>query len=113
MSLTAGPVEVAAIRSAVAARRGAPHLCSNGHNSGTVREWYNGQAIDAGPSRDAGGRVVATLGGENEELFQRSQFVLLPDDGSARASVDVSVNGGVSCPARPYTPFGVWSISVP
>ena len=113
MSLAAGPVEVApsaVLSLRVAARR----TCnSNGHNSGTVREWYNGQAIDSGPSRDAGGRVVATLGGENAELFQRSQFLLLPDDGSARASVDVSVNGSMSCPARPYTQFGVWSISLP
>jgi hypothetical protein len=102
------PTAVLSLR--VAARR----TCNSaGHNSGTVREWYHGQAIDSGPSRDAASRVVATLGGENEELFQRSQFVLLPDDGNARASVDVTVSGNVSCPARPYAPFGVWSISVP
>jgi hypothetical protein len=113
MSLAAGPVEVAP--SAVLSLRVAARRTCNGtgHNSGTVREWYNGQAIDGGPSRDAGSRVVATLGGENAELFQRPQFVLLTNDGSARASVDVSVNGSVSCPARPYTQFGVWSISVP
>jgi DNA/RNA endonuclease G (NUC1) len=113
MSLAAGPVEVApsaVLSLRVAARR----TCNSaGHNSGTVREWYNGRAIDSGPSRDAGSRVVATLGGETEGLFQRPQFVLLPDDGSARASVDVNVNGSVSCPARPYAPFGVWSISMP
>jgi hypothetical protein len=28
-------------------------------------------------------------------------------------SSDVAVNSSVSCPARPYVPFGVWSIMVP
>ena len=37
----------------------------------------------------------------------------LPDDGRTRLSVDAEVNSSASCPARPYVPFGVWSIVVP
>jgi hypothetical protein len=113
MSLPAGPVEVsrfAVLSLRVAARR----TCSgSGRNSGTVREWYNGKAVDSGSLRDAGSRVVGTLGGQARELFQRRLFILLPDDGDVRTPVDAGVNSSVSCPARPYAPLGVWSIVVP
>ena len=113
LSLAAGPVEVAP-SAVVSLRLAARRTCTEtGRDSRSVREWYNGQAIDSGPGRDAGSRMVATLGGEPVEWFQRSQFLLVPDDGSARASIDVSVKSSVSCPARPYVPFGVWSMSVP
>ena len=98
----------------VSLRVEARRTCSGGgHNSGTVREWYNGDAIDSGPQRDAGSRVTGTVGGQAGELFQRPLFLLLPNDGTVRLSVDVAVNSSVSCPARPYVPFGVWSIIVP
>jgi DNA/RNA endonuclease G (NUC1) len=113
MTLTAGPVEVPRF-GVVSLRLDARRTCSGGgHNSGLVREWYNGDAVDSGPRRDAGSRVTATIGGHAAELFQRPLFLLLPNDGNVRTAVDVAVNSSVSCPARPYVPFGVWSIMVP
>ena len=84
-----------------------------GPNAGTVREWYNGEAIDSGSHRDAGSRIGETIGGQAGELFQRPMFLLQPTEGRARSSIDAAVNSSASCPARPYVPFGVWSIVVP
>ena len=113
ISLLAGPVEVSRF-AVLSLRIEARRTCSGGgRNSGTVREWYNGERIDSGPRRDAGSRVVGTLGGQARELFQRLPFILLPNDGNARTSVDVDVNSNGSCPVRPYVPFGVWSVVVP
>jgi DNA/RNA endonuclease G (NUC1) len=113
MSLPAGPVEVprfAVVSLRVEARR----TCSGGGpSSGIVREWYNGQAVDSGPGRDAGSRISGTLGGQTWDVFQRPLFLLLPDDGTNRLSADAAVNSSAACPARPYVPFGVWSILVP
>ena len=113
MSLPGGPVEVprfAIVSLRVEARR----TCSGGGPSeGTVREWYNGEAIDSGPQRDAGSRIGGTIGGQAGELFQRPMFLLLPNDGNVRLSADAGVNSSTPCPARPYVPFGVWSIIVP
>ena len=113
LTLPAGPVEVprfAVVSLRVEARR----TCSGGGPSaGTVREWYNGEAIDSGPQRDAGSRIGGTIGGQAGELFQRPLFLLLPNDGNVRLSADADVNSTASCPARPYVPFGVWSIIVP
>ena len=113
MSLVSGPVEVprfAMVSLRVETRR----TCSGGGpNAGTVREWYNGEAIDSGSHRDAGSRIGGTIGGQAGELFQRPMFLLLPNDGTCRLSVDAAVNSSVACPARPYVPFGVWSIVVP
>jgi hypothetical protein len=78
-----------------------------------IREWYNGAAIDTGAQRDAGSRVAVTLGGQVVDVFQRPLFLLLPSDGNVRLAADVAVNSDVACPARPYVPFGVWSIIVP
>jgi endonuclease G len=113
MSLTSGPVEVprfAVVSLRVEARR----TCSGGGpGAGTVREWYNGPAIDSGSARDAGSRVDLTLGGQTGELFQRPLYLLLPNDGNVRLPADADVNSSAACPARPYTPFGVWSLIVP
>ena len=113
MSLPSGPVEVprfAVVSLRVEARR----TCSGGGPaSGTVREWYNGAAIDSGPQRDAGSRISGTIGGHSGDLFQRPLFLLLPNDGNVRLSADASVNSSVTCPARPFVPFGVWSVIVP
>jgi DNA/RNA endonuclease G (NUC1) len=113
MSLTGGAVEVprfAVLSLRIEARR---TCAGGGHNSGIVREWFNGDAVDSGPQRDAGSRVSATIGGQAVALFQRPLFLLLPDDGNIRLSVDASVNSSMSCPARPYVSFGAWSIIVP
>ena len=113
MSLPGGPVEVprfAVVSLRVEARR----ACSGGGPaSGTVRESYNGAAIDSGAQRDAGSRITATIGGHAGDLFQRPLFLLLPDDGRVRLSVDASVNSTSPCPARPFVPFGGWSVIVP
>ena len=113
MSLPAGPVEVPRF-AMVSLRLEVRRTCSGGGPaSGTVREWYNGRAIDSGPQRDAGSRIAGTLGGQTGDLFQRPLFLLLPDDGNVRLSVDAAVNSNAACPARSFVPFGTWSMIVP
>jgi hypothetical protein len=98
----------------VSLRVEARRTCSGGGPaSGTVREWYNGAAIDSGPQRDAGSRISGTVGGQSHELFQRLLFLLLPDDGNVRLATDAGINSSAACPARPFVPFGVWSTVVP
>lgn len=88
--------------------------CSaGGPASGTVRQWYNGAAIDTGSRRDAGSRIAARVGGQDVEMFQRPLFLLLPDDGNIRLAADADVNSRAACPARPFVPLGIWSIIVP
>ena len=94
----------------IAARR---TCASNGHNAGTVREWYNGQPVDSGPGRDAGSRFRMTLGGTTSDYFLRSGFAVSTTAGSTRQSVDAVVTGQSPCPARPFTSLGVWSVILP
>jgi hypothetical protein len=80
---------------------------TSGHTSGTVRLWYNGAAIDSGPSRDAGSRFDATIGGSTSDYFLRSPgFTLDTTAGSSRVSVDklASNSGG-----NPWQVVGTWS----
>ncbi len=113
MSLPNGPVEVPRL-AVVSLRVDARRACAGGGPaSGTVREWYNGAAVDSGPQRDAGSRIAATVGGWAGDVFQRPLFLLLPNDGNVRLSVDAGVNSSAPCPARPFVPFGAWSIIVP
>ena len=44
----------------------------SGHNSGTVRLWYNGQPVDSASGRDAGSHFEATIDGEELAFFLRS-----------------------------------------
>ena len=88
--------------------------CSGlGHNAGTVRLWYNGQTVDSGPTRDAGSRFDATIGGQTDDYFLRTGFGLSKSAGSPRTSLDQFVNSAVSCvpplPGRPFTSFGTWT----
>lgn len=87
----------------------------SGHNSGTVRLWYNGQAVDAGTGRDAGSRVDFAIGGQNETDYLRSGFALSDTAGSSRQASDVVVNSAAVCPDRPYSTIATWSrlVSVP
>jgi hypothetical protein len=78
-----------------------------GHNSGTARLWYNGAAIDSGPSRDAGSRFGATIGGATADQFLRSGFTLNTTAGSPRTFIDVFVNRNAG--GNPFKPFGTWS----
>jgi hypothetical protein len=125
LTLEAGPLDFPAgahLEIKVLARRacpggGAPQRGgpggggSRGHASGTARFWYNGQAIDSGPTRDAGSRLSATIGGQAAEYFLKAGLQLSPGAGSPRTSVDKFVNSAVSCPTvggRPFTSFGTW-----
>ena len=84
----------AALEVKVSVRR----TCSGpGHNSGTVRLWYNGQKVDSGPTRDAGSRFDATIGGQTDDYFLRTGLGLSTSAGSPRTSVDQFVNSAVSC----------------
>jgi predicted extracellular nuclease len=78
-----------------------------GHSSGTARLWYNGAAIDSGPTRDAGSRFGATIGGATADQFLRSGFTLNTTAGSPRTFIDVLVNRNVG--GNPFKPFGTWS----
>ena len=84
-------------------------------NSGGARLWYNGQPIDTGNAsrRDAGSRFDATIGGTNSNYFLRPAFALSTTAGTSREFVDVAVSDSEACPARPFTPFGTWSITLP
>jgi hypothetical protein len=82
------------------------NACSgSGKNSGTARLWYNGQQIDSGPTRDAGSRFDAPIGGSNGEYFLRGNSVLSMTAGTSRVSVDAAA--GAKCSA--FVPFGTWS----
>jgi uncharacterized repeat protein (TIGR01451 family) len=83
--------------------------------SGVARLWYNGQPIDGGKpsSRDAGSRFDATIGGTNSNYFLRPAFALATIAGTSREFIDVAVDNNVACPARPFTPFGTWSLNLP
>jgi predicted extracellular nuclease len=80
---------------------------TSGHVSGTARLWYNGAPIDSGPTRDAGSRLAATIGGSAADYFLRTGFVLSTVAGSPRTSIDVNVNRNVG--GNPFKPFGTWS----
>ena len=114
MSLPGGPVEVPRFAMRVAARRGAPHLLGRrahlGHRARVVQRPTRSTAAR---SEMLAAASTGTIGGQTGELFQRPLFLLLPNDGNVRLSADADVNSSVSCPARPYVPFGVWSIVVP
>jgi hypothetical protein len=60
---------------------------------------------------DAGSRFDATIGASNSNYFLRTGFALSTTAGSARTSIDEALDSSVPCPARPFTPFGTWSIT--
>lgn len=96
-------IEVATRRTCSTAVRG----------SGTLRLWYNGQPVDKGPHRDAGSRVGATVDTVTDEYFLRERRALDAEAGSAKTFVDVFLDSTVSCPDRPFTSLGVWSVRLP
>ena len=82
--------------------------------SRAVRLWYNGQPIDTGKrTADAGSRFAATIGGVNNTYLLRAPWALATTSGNAKHSVDGAVDARFACPARPFTPFGTWSVTVP
>jgi len=112
LSLLAAPVDLpAGVQLAV--RVSARRTCfGGGHNSGTAREWFNGQPIDSGASRDAGSRVRLTLSGITSDYFLWNSFGLATTPGTTRTSADVVVDSSTPCPARPYSPMGSWSLNL-
>ena len=84
-----------------------------GHASGRPRLWYNGKPIDSGATRDAGSRFDATNGGSNFDYFLRTGSALSTQSGTAKTSVDVLVDSTSACPARPFTAWGTWNITLP
>ena len=88
--------------------------CSGaGHNSGTVRLWYNGQSVDTGVPRDAGSRFSVTVDGSITNYFLRSGFDLETVAGSSRLFLDTTVDSKKPCPDRPFTEMGTWSLAFP
>jgi DNA/RNA endonuclease G (NUC1) len=113
MTLTSGPAEVAP-GAEISLRMSARRTCSGGgHNSGTVRAWFNGLQIDSGANRDAGSRIQLTIGGTEGPYFLRDAFGLSTTPGAIRVSVDAAVNSSVACGARPYTVLGTWIVVMP
>ena len=81
------------------------NACLNsGKSSGTARLWYNGQPIDAGPSRDAGTRVALP-----SVYFERTAFLLSPTAGASRTFIDKAAGA----PCSPFVPFGIWTTTIP
>jgi hypothetical protein len=113
LALSDGSVEVPA-GTVVAIKVSVRRTCvGGGHNSGTVRLWYNGPAIDSGSTRNAGSRFDATIDGVSTDYFLRTGLALDETAGTAQASVDAAVNSAQPCPARPYSAFGTWSLTLP
>jgi len=83
-----------------------------GQLAGSVRLWYNGDAVDSGSTRDAGTRFVATIGETSLTYFARPGQTLSTTAGTSRQPIDVAVDSKEACPARAFKPFGTWT-SVP
>jgi uncharacterized repeat protein (TIGR01451 family) len=81
--------------------------------AGTATLWYNGQQVDSGKRKDAGSRFGATIGGANNSFFLRTGFALASAAGTSKQSLNVAVSDASACPARPFTPFGTWSVTIP
>jgi streptogramin lyase len=113
LALTGGVIDFPA-EAGFEMRLSVRRTCSGlGHATGTVRLWYNGQSVDGGAGRDAGSRFDATIDGSDDTYFLRSGFALDKTAGSSRVSTDVAVNSLAPCPARPFSPFGTWSGTLP
>jgi hypothetical protein len=80
-----------------------------GHNSGTLRLWYNGQPIDSGLKRDAGSRFDGTIGDVSSDYFLRNDLELSDTPGSSRLFIDTFVGTNAACPDRPFKEIGTWS----
>ena len=112
LALTGGAVQVEAgapMEFKLSVRR----TCSGGGPvSGTVKLWYNGQAIDAGPTRDAGSRFDATINRYTKDYFLREGLTLGTAAGTSRLSIDKFVNSSVACSGsgRPFTSFGTFTL---
>jgi uncharacterized membrane protein len=86
------------------------NACSgSGADSAKAVLWYDGQPIDTGPTRDAGSRFDATIGGSNSNYFLRRADTLNTIAGSSRRSVAKSAGGRCG----PFHSFGIWNGSLP
>lgn len=76
------------------------------HTSGAARLWFN----DA----QANSRVGVTVDGLAKDYYLRSGAALAATPGSGpKTTVDVSLDSKSPCSARPFEPFGAWSITLP
>ena len=66
-----------------------------------------------GSTRSAGSRFDAAINGASTDDFLRTGLALDEMAGPAQTFVDAAVNSSQPCPARPYTPFGTWSVTLP
>jgi hypothetical protein len=78
-----------------------------GHKAGTVRLWYNGQAVDSSAGRDA------TIGGSRSDYFARDLFALSAAPGTSKLFVEKILDSSAPCPARPSTELGTWRTTPP
>ena len=100
------PVEVpanASLKITVSVRR----TCfGGGHASGTPRLWFN--------DSQANSRFGATIADTTSDFFLRDGFALATTPGPGpKKTIDVGVGSNASCPTRPFTPFGSWSLTLP
>jgi len=113
LGLTGGPVAFSS-GDTLLFRLSVRRTCSGGgHASGTVRLWYNGNAVDSGLSRDAGSRFDAAINETTNSYFLRNGFALTAAAGSSRLFIDRTVNSTVVCPNRPFASIGTWSATPP
>jgi hypothetical protein len=113
LALSGGAADIPAGARPRDASVGAPHLLRRRPHirdgPALVRRSARGQR----PRPDAGSRFDTTLDGANDDYYLRSGFALSKTAGSSRVFADVPVNSPLPCPARPFSPFGTWSISLP
>jgi hypothetical protein len=81
----------------------------SGHSSGTARLWFNEPAVDRGSGRNAGSRVLLSIGGLPTDYFLRANLGLSATPGAARLFVDRSA--GARC--SPFKSFATWSTTLP
>jgi hypothetical protein len=106
LALSSGPVSFAA-GDTLGFRLSVRITAVGGHRSGTARLWYNGAAIDAGATRDAGSRfgdIIACFTGDH---FLRTGFLLNASAGASKQTIDVFVDRAVG--GNPFKPFGTWT----
>jgi hypothetical protein len=108
-SIILSPVEAVELASGdtVSVTLSVRRTCAGGgHNSGTARLWFNDSQANSG--------VSLTIEDTPQEFFLRTGFALATTPGSGpKQTSDVSVDSKAPCPARPFKPFGTWSLTVP
>jgi len=88
----------------------ARNACSGSRQRrGKAKLWYDGREIDSGPTRDAGSRFDATIGGSSREYFLRKHFDLSNEAGDARTFVETRTSERCG----EFQSLGLWSARLP